>query len=134
MHEVEIIVGLLAVVAVLVMLARRFGIPYPIPLVLGGLALGFVPGLPPVAMPPELVLLVFLPPLLYSEALTLSWRDIKTNVRPIGLLSIGLVAVTTVLVAVAAHAGPGDGWPFAPTNPADWPPAVLRAGVLRMPG
>ena len=114
MHEVEIIVGLLAVVAVLVMLARRFGIPYPIPLVLGGLALGFVPGLPPVAMPPDLVLLVFLPPLLYSEALTLSWRDIKTNLRPIGLLSIGLVAVTTVLVAVAAHAVvPGLPWAAA---------------------
>ena len=114
MREVEIIVGLLAAVAVLVMLARRLDIPYPIPLVLGGLALGFVPGLPPVAMPPDLVLLVFLPPLLYSEALTLSWRDIKANLRPIGLLSIGLVAVTAVLVAVTAHAVvPGLPWAAA---------------------
>ena len=114
MHEVELIVGLLAAVVVLVMLARRLNIPYPIPLVLGGLALGFVPGLPPVAMPPELVLLVFLPPLLYSESLSLSWRDIKANLRPIGLLSIGLVALTTVLVAVTAHAVvPGLPWAAA---------------------
>ena len=114
MREVETIVGLLAVVVVLVMLARRLNIPYPIPLVLGGLALGFVPGLPHVAMPPDLVLLVFLPPLLYSESLTLSWRDFRANLRPIGLLAIGLVAMTTVLVAAAAHAVvPGLPWAAA---------------------
>lgn len=114
MREVETIVGLLAVVVVLVMLARRLDIPYPIPLVLGGLTLGFVPGLPRVSMPPELVLLVFLPPLLYSESLTLSWRDFRANLRPIGMLSIGLVAVTTVLVAATAHAVvPGLPWAAA---------------------
>ena len=114
MREVEIIVGLLAVVVVLVLLARRLGVPYPIPLVLGGLALGFVPGLPPVAMPPELVLLVFLPPLLYSESISLSWRDFQANLRPISLLSLGLVAVTTAVVAWTAHAVvPGLPWPAA---------------------
>ena len=114
MREVETVVLLLAVVVVLVMLARRLNIPYPIPLVLGGLALGFVPGLPHVAMPPDLVLLVFLPPLLYSESLTLSWRDFRANLRPIGMLSIGLVAMTTVLVAVTAHAiVPGLPWAAA---------------------
>lgn len=114
MREVETIVGLLAVVVVLVMLARRLSIPYPIPLVLGGLVLGFVPRLPHIAMPPDLVLLVFLPPLLYSESLTLSWRDFRANLRPIGLLSIGLVAMTTVLVAITAHAiVPGLPWAAA---------------------
>ena len=81
MREVETIVLLLVVVVVLVMLARRLNVPYPIPLVLGGLALGFVPGLPHIAMPPDLVLLVFLPPLLYSESLTLSWREFRANRR-----------------------------------------------------
>ncbi len=114
MREVETIVGLLAVVVVLVMLARQFSVPYPIPLVLGGLALGFVPKLPHVSMPPDLVLLVFLPPLLYSESLTLSWRDFRANLRPISLLAIGLVAMTTVLVAVTAHAVvPGLPWAAA---------------------
>lgn len=114
MREVETIVGLLAVVVTLVMLARRLNIPYPIPLVLGGLALGFVPGLPHVAMPPDLVLLVFLPPLLYSESLTLSWRDFRSNLRPIGMLAVGLVAMTTVLVALTAHAVvPGLPWAAA---------------------
>ncbi len=114
MREVETIVVLLAVVVALVMLARRLNIPYPIPLVLGGLALGFVPGLPRVTMPPELVLLVFLPPLLYSESLTLSWRDLRANLRPIGMLSTGLVAMTTALVAITAHAVvPGLPWAAA---------------------
>ena len=114
MREVETIVLLLVVIVVLVMLARRLNVPYPIPLVLGGLALGFVPGLPHVAMPPDLVLLVFLPPLLYSESVTLSWRDIRANLRPIGMLSIGLVAMTTLLVAVTAHAVvPGLPWTAA---------------------
>ena len=114
MREVETIVGLLTVVVVLVMLARRLNVSYPIPLVLGGLALGFVPGLPRVTMPPDLVLLVFLPPLLYSESLSLSWRDFRANLRPISLLSIGLVAMTTVLVAATAHAVvPGLPWAAA---------------------
>jgi len=114
LQEVETIVGLLVVVVILVMLARRLNIPYPIPLVLGGLALGFVPGLPHIAMPPDLVLLVFLPPLLYSEALTLSWRDFRANLRPISLLAFGLVAMTTLIVAVVAHAViPGLPWAAA---------------------
>ena len=104
MENVETIVGLLAAVAVLVTLSRRVSLPYPLVLVLGGLVLGFLPGLPRVALPPELVLLVFLPPLLYSEALLFSWRDFKANLRPIGLLAFGLVFLTTAIVAVAAHA------------------------------
>jgi monovalent cation/hydrogen antiporter len=72
--------------------------------VLGGLALGFVPGMPELELPPDLVLIAFLPPLLYSAAFFTSLRDLRLNVRPIGLLSIGLVIATTVVVAVVAHA------------------------------
>src|SRR5690348_585458 len=86
------------------MLAGRLGIPYPILLVLGGLALALIPGVPDVELRPDLAFLLFLPPLLYSSAWTTSWRDFRANLRPIGLLAIGLVLVTTLLVAVTAHA------------------------------
>jgi CPA1 family monovalent cation:H+ antiporter len=88
---------------VLVVLAPVLRIPYPILLVLGGLALAFVPGLPKFELPPEVVLLGFLPPLLYSSAFFTSVRDLRANLRPISLLSIGLVTATMVGVAVVAH-------------------------------
>ena len=111
MHPAEIIVGLLAAVAVLVTASRRLGLPYPIVLVLGGLALGFVPGLPRVSLPPDLVLIAFLPPLLYAESITFSWRDLLANAQPIGLLAFGLVLMTMAAVAVVAHAiVPGLPW------------------------
>src|SRR5215204_4008281 len=96
--------GLLLVVATLVTLARVMSVPYPIFLVLGGLAIGFVPGLPDVALDPELVLLIFLPPLLYSSAFFASLRDLRRNVGPISLLSVGLVLLTCGAVAVVVHA------------------------------
>ena len=83
MPQLEIILGLLVAVAALATLATRLKIPYPILLVLGGSALGFVPGLPPVELDPELVFLLFLPPLLYVSALFTSWRDFRANIRPI---------------------------------------------------
>src|SRR5215212_4489353 len=83
---------------------------YPILLVLGGLALGFVPGLPAVELDPELVFLLFLPPLLYYEALFTSWRDFRFNLRPILLLAVGLVLMTTVVVAAVAHWVAGLPW------------------------
>lgn len=110
MHEIAIIMGLLAAVAALVPLAARLRIPYPILLVLGGLALGFIPGVPTVALDPELVLLVFLPPLLYWDALNTSWRDFKANIRPISSLAIGLVIGTTGGVALVAHYFLGLPW------------------------
>src|SRR5579883_1539926 len=103
MHEVTIAIGLVAGVVVIVWLAKRVNIPYPILLVLGGLVLGFVPGLPRVQMRPDLVFLVFLPPLLFQESWGTSWRDFRTNIRPISLLAIGLVLVTTVIVAAVSH-------------------------------
>src|SRR5918997_254499 len=103
----------MAAVAALATLARRIRVPYPILLVIGGLALAFVPGLPPVELDPELVFLVFLPPLLFSAAYFTSWRDFRRNLRPIGLLAVGLVLATTLGVAVVAHLVAGLPWPGA---------------------
>ena len=100
---VEIFVGLLLTVAVLALLARKLHIPYPILFVIGGLLLGWIPGLPRVTLHPELVFLFFLPPLLFPAALFTSWRDFRLNLRPISLLAIGLVLFTTVAVAYLAH-------------------------------
>src|SRR3954470_8774820 len=114
MHNAEVILGLLAAVAVLAIIARTINVPYPILLVLGGLALGFVPGLPRIELSPEVIFLLFLPPLLYLSAWTTSWRDFRANRRPIGLLAVGLVLTTTVVVAVVAHlAIPGVPWSVA---------------------
>lgn len=102
-HEIEIVLGLLFVVAVLAVVAQRLKIPYPILLVIGGLVLGFIPGLPKVELEPELVFALFLPPILTSAAWYTSWRDFQFNLRPILLLAIGLVLVTTTAVAMVAH-------------------------------
>ena len=110
MYQIEIILGLLVAVAVLATLATRLAVPYPILLVLGGSALGFVPGLPPVELDPELVFLLFLPPLLYVSALFTSWRDFRANVRPITLLAVGLVLMTTFVVAAVVHTVIGLPW------------------------
>jgi CPA1 family monovalent cation:H+ antiporter len=109
-HTTEIIIGLLVAVAALAWAANRLRIPYPILLVIGGLALAFVPHLPTVTLQPEHVFLLFLPPLLYYAGLHTSWRDFKANARPIALLAVGLVLFTTVLVAVAAHFIVGMSW------------------------
>jgi Na+/H+ antiporter len=98
-----VILVLLVAVAVLATLADRIKLPYPILLVLGGLALGFVPGLPRVELEPDVVFLLFLPPLLYVSALFTSWRDFRANLRPISLLAVGLVLMTTCVVAAVAH-------------------------------
>src|SRR5205814_7354255 len=75
-----------------------FQFPYPIALVIGGGALGFVPRLPQLQFDPQFLLVLVLPPILYQAALLTSWRDFKANIRPIGLLAIGLVIVTTLAV------------------------------------
>jgi monovalent cation/hydrogen antiporter len=111
--QIEIILGLLVAVAALATLATRLKVPYPILLVLGGSVLGFVPKLPQVELDPELVFLLFLPPLLYVSALFTSWRDFRANVRPISLLAIGLVLMTTFVVAWVVHATIGLPWAAA---------------------
>jgi monovalent cation/hydrogen antiporter len=95
--------GLLVAVATMLALAPTLRIPYPILLVLGGLAIGLLPGMPTVELPPELIFFGVLPPLLYGAAFFTSLRDLRASVRPIGLLALGLVVFTTVGVAVVAH-------------------------------
>jgi monovalent cation/hydrogen antiporter len=113
-HGVEIVLSLLLLVALLTVLSRRIGIPYPILMTVGGLLLGLVPGLPRVELAPEIVFLLFLPPILFSAAYFTSPRDLRANARPIGLLAVGLVLVTTGTVALVTHTlAPGIGWPAA---------------------
>lgn len=110
-NQLEIIILLLAVVLLLTTVAQRFLIPYPILLVIGGLGLALVPGLPIIRLDPDLVFLVFLPPILWAAAYFTSLREFRQNIRPISLLAVGLVLATTAAVAAAARlAFPGMGW------------------------
>jgi Na+/H+ antiporter len=114
MHPVETILILMVLTTVLALAARRVSVPYPIFLVLGGLGLAFVPGLPTVALDPQLVFLFFLPPILYAAAFFTSWRDFRDNLVSISLLAVGLVAATTTAVAAAVHfLVPGIPWAAA---------------------
>lgn len=111
MNNITIVILLLTVITALSELTDRIKIPYPILLVLVGIIIGLVPGLPTVTLDPELVFLIFLPPVLYSAAWNTSWPDFKASIRPISLLAIGCVLFTTTMVAVIAHAFiPGFGW------------------------
>ena len=113
-NEVWLLVGLFSVAIPLVALARRFNVPYPIVLVLGGLILGFIPGLPAITLDPNLVLVIFLPPLLYWEAVTAPTDVMRANWGQIWVLALGLVTATTVVVAAVIHmAVPGIPWAMA---------------------
>ncbi|MGH2934552.1 MAG: Na+/H+ antiporter [Gaiellaceae bacterium] len=107
------LLALLVAVGALVALAPVLRMPLPILLVLGGVVMGFIPGLPQITLPPSVVLVAVLPPLLYSGAFFTSLRDLRTNKRPIALLAFGLVATTMAAVAVVAHAWIGLSWPVA---------------------
>src|SRR5262245_1572331 len=111
LHQLEVVILLLGVVLALTTLAQKLVVPYPILLVIGGLVLGLVPGLPVVTVKPDLVFLVFLPPILWAAAYFTSWREFRYNLRPISLLAVGLVLATTAAVAcVARFLLPGMGW------------------------
>ena len=99
----QIFLILLAELAGTALLARRINVAPAILLMLTGIALAFVPGMPAVELPPELVLLVVLPPLIYSASVAMSWREFKSNLRPIILLSVGCVIFTAFTVAAATH-------------------------------
>src|SRR5262245_45581067 len=103
MDKVELVLGLLAAVATLALLSRKLPVPFPIVLVVGGLLLSLIPGLPPVRVTPEVVFMIFLPPILYHAALFTYWRDFQANLRPILLLAIGLVLFTVLVVGFVAH-------------------------------
>jgi CPA1 family monovalent cation:H+ antiporter len=107
----QIFLILLAVLAGTALLARRIDIAPAILLLLAGIVLAFVPGMPAVELPPELVLLVVLPPLIYSASVAMSWREFKFNLRPIVLLAVGCVIFTAFAVAAATHYLIGLPWP-----------------------
>jgi CPA1 family monovalent cation:H+ antiporter len=139
-HDQLVLLALLVALASLLVLAPILRVPYPILLVLGGLALGFMPGIPALQLPPDVVLVAVLPPLLYSSAYFTSLRDLRANARPLGLLSIGLVVATTFAVAAVAHwAIDGFSWSAAfvlgavvsPTDPLAATKIAHRLGVPR---
>src|SRR5579863_7121665 len=108
---IQTLVFLLAVIAGIAVVAERSRIPPSILLVLTGVALALVPGLPTIEIAPEFVLLVMLPPIIYSSAVAMSWRESRFNLRPISLLAIGCVVFTTVTAAAATHWLLGFSWP-----------------------
>ena len=99
----QIFLILLAVLAGTALLARRINVASAILMMLAGIVLAFVPGMPSIELPPELVLLVVLPPLIYSASVAMSWREFKFNLRPITLLAVGCVIFTAFAVAAATH-------------------------------
>jgi Na+/H+ antiporter len=134
-----LVLMVLAAVLVLIVLSDRIDVPYPILLVLGGCGLGFLPGVPNVRLAPDVVLLVVLPPLLYSAAFFTSLRELRTNLRPISFLAVGLVLATMGVVAVIAHELiPGMGWGpafvlGAVVSPTDPVAAIAIAQRLNVP-
>jgi CPA1 family monovalent cation:H+ antiporter len=134
-----VLAGVLVSVAVLNAVASRIGVPYPIVLVLGGLALGLVPGMPTVELDPDLVLFVFLPPLLYAAAFFSEMHALRGDARALSLTSVGLVLVTMVLVAVPGHLVLDLPWPMAfalgaivsPTDPVAATAIMRRLGAPR---
>src|ERR1051325_5804062 len=92
---------MLAVLAAVAVAAKRLNVSTSILLVVAGIGMALIPGLPKVELAPELVLLVILPPLIYSAGVAMSWREFRFNLRPIALLAFGAVVFTTCAVAVA---------------------------------
>jgi CPA1 family monovalent cation:H+ antiporter len=138
MNQAEVICTLLIVVAALAILAKKVALPYPVLLVVGGLVLGFVPGLPAVQLDPDMVFLFLLPPLLYPAALFTSWRDFRANLGSISMLAIGLVLLTTAAVAAVVHGLTGLPWPAAFVlgaiiSPTDSVAATAITSRLRVP-
>ena len=109
-HEIQVVVLLLVAITAVGIAAKRSNTPPAILLVLAGVVLALIPGLPGVRLAPELVLLLVLPPLIYSSAVAMSWREFRFNLRPISLLAIGCVVFTTVAAAAATHLLLGLSW------------------------
>jgi CPA1 family monovalent cation:H+ antiporter len=138
-HDSEIILGLLVVVVALAWVANRLRVPYPILLVIAGVGIAFVPHPPIAPLRPDLVFVLFLPPILYYAGTHTSWRDFRANLRPIAFLAIGLVLFTVVLVALAGHWAAGMSWGAAfvlgaivsPTDAVAATTILQRLGVPR---
>lgn len=124
MHLVEVVLLLIAACIGFALLARRLALPYAVVLVLGGMALALIPGLPRVTLPPELALAFFLPPLLQASAYRTDWRGFRANLRPILLLAVGCVGFTTLCIAVVAR------W-LVPEMP--WAAAIALGAIVAPP-
>lgn len=124
MENVDIIVILLFCITFLGVLSKKYNFPLPIVLVLSGILISLIPGLPVISLKPDIVFLIFLPPLLYSAAWNTSWHDFKAAFRPISLASVGLVFFTMSCVAIAVHL-------MIPAIP--WPAAFLLGAIVSPP-
>jgi monovalent cation/hydrogen antiporter len=140
MSDIQILLAALFVSAAgLNAIANWFDVPYPIPLVIGGLVLGLIPGIPHITLSPNLVLLVFLPPLLYSSSFFADLRSLRDDTRVIVLNAVGLTLFTAALVGVLAHEVIGISWAVAfalgaivsPTDPAAATAIMRRVGAPR---
>ena len=138
MNDAETLIALVAAAIVLVRLADLVSIPYPIVLVLGGLAIGFIPGGPTLRLDPDVVFLIFLPPILQSAGYWASPRELRSELLPLTWLVLGLTLATMVVVAVVAQAViPGIDWAegfvlgaiVAPTDPVSAIATFDRVGV-----
>lgn len=103
MHDISLLILMLLAVIALAALAQRAGISYPIVLLVGGIVAGWVPGMPDVRIDPDLALVIFLAPVLFQAGITTSWRDFRANIVSIGMLAIGAVLLTMILVGASAH-------------------------------
>ncbi|HET6370371.1 MAG TPA: Na+/H+ antiporter, partial [Nitrospiria bacterium] len=113
-NQIETVLALIPALVGLTILANRVSIPAPFILVPAGVVLGFIPWFPQIELNPDLILLVFLPPLIYVGGAVSSWQAFQRNLRPIVLLSVGLVLFTMGVVGAVAHYFiPGLGWPAA---------------------
>ncbi len=139
MHETQLLIlSLCVAIPALSVIARLVGVPYPIVLVLGAIPLGYVPGVPHVELDPELVLVIFLPPLLYVAAFFADLRALRADARALSMTAIGLVLLTTCAVGIVAHELMGLPWAVAfalgaIVSPTDPVAATAIAGQLGVP-
>jgi monovalent cation/hydrogen antiporter len=120
---IQILVFLLVVIAAVAVVSERIKIPLAIPLVIVGVVLALVPGLPTIELAPEFVLLLILPPLIYSSAIAMSWQEFRFNLRPISLLAVGCVGFTTIATAATTH------WLLA----LSWPVGFVLGAIVSPP-
>lgn len=135
---IQLFVGLLLVISVIAFVAVRLQVPASILLVLAGVALGLPASLPNVELSPDVVLLLVLPPIIYSSSVAMSWNEFRSNLRPIGMLAVGCVVFTATAVAVAAHYLMGFSWQLgfvlgAIVSPPDAVAPLSIARRLRLP-
>ena len=134
MEKFSVVIFILAVLISLSALIDKIKLPHPVFFVVAGLAIGFIPVLPDLALDPDVVFVIFLPPLLYDAAFRTSWRDFKTDIRPISALAVSLVFFTTLVVAATAYYFiPGFSWPLAFLLGAiiSPPDAVAAGGIIK---